>query len=82
MSVGRAVFMGIAFGVSVAILLSSDWLAGLSDSLWWTAVPWLLIAVLWIFIIQRIRRRGWGEPRSGGVPGDEPGSRGSSGRRG
>ncbi|MBA2671588.1 MAG: hypothetical protein H0U67_14555 [Gemmatimonadetes bacterium] len=57
MSAARAVLMGIAFGVSVAILLGSDWLAGLSDSVWWRAVPWFLIVAIWAFIIYRIRRR-------------------------
>ncbi len=48
--------MGTAFGIGAAILLSSDWLAGLSDAVWWRAVPWLLIVALWAFIIHQIRR--------------------------
>jgi hypothetical protein len=71
MTYWRAILMGIAFGVGVAIVLSSDWLAGRSTSTWWVAVPWLLIVAIWAFIIERIRRQSGKDPPAAGAPRNE-----------
>ena len=53
MKVSRLIAVLVLVVVSVWMIADPDatWIAGLSDSAWWAAVPWILLALLWVFLI-------------------------------
>lgn len=33
------------------------WAAELSNSVWWAVLPWVLIALIWIYMVRQLLRR-------------------------
>ena len=49
--------LAIVFGLGVVASLLGRFVSGLGTTLWWTALPWVLLAVFWFLLLRGARRQ-------------------------
>jgi hypothetical protein len=65
------VSLALTIGGAILIIAAIDasgigaWLAGFSDSTFWTLLPWGSIALIWIVLVVQLRRRSAATDREG-----------------